>query len=287
MNWREALERYEATGELPPAVSGGKGGNSKAEMERANQISDQQLQLQKQQLGMQQSQLAGVNSVLDPLIKAGGMTPAQEAALTSLSLNNIPQNFAQSRAALNQDLVARGITGGPFAGGGEAGREFGGLYAMENALKQQSLSQIQLQKQQQLMQALQTKMGIGGQYGQNVSGFGNQGINALGIGQQAAQASDTASSNFWGSVIGAAAGMVNPIKIPGTGCWIARIVYGADNPLWLIARERFSRKADGSVFYCHLWNLYQKYGERLSRVVKRSRVMTAIAKQFFDGLIYA
>lgn len=188
-------------------VGGGKGDNSKAEMNRANQISAQQLDLQKQQLGMQQTQLSGVNSVLDPLIKAGGMTPEQQAALTSLSLNNIPESFAQSRGNVNSSLAARGMSGGPFAGSGAVASSFGGLDAMENQLKQQSLSQIQLQKQQQLMNALGLKMGVGSQFGQNVGTFGNQGVNALGIGQNAAQAADQASTGFWGSLVGAAAGL--------------------------------------------------------------------------------
>lgn len=187
-----------------------KGGNSTAEMNRANNISAQQLALQQQQLGMQEGQLNSVNSVVDPMIAQGGMSPAEEAALTSLAMNQSGQALNNSIGSIGQNLQARGITGGPFAGGGTAAQQYGNLYAMQNALTQNSLSNIQLQKAAQLQGLLGLKMGIGSQYGQNVSGFGNQGVNALNAGVTAAGNADQAQSSFMGSLMGA---LTSPFQI--------------------------------------------------------------------------
>ena len=181
-----------------------KGGNSQAEMDRANQISQQQLaqqqqqfqmqqQIQQQQLGLQQQQLGMVNPSLQAIIANGGMLPAQQAAMTSNALNQIGAGERQAVGAINQNLVARGITGGQNAGGGAIAQNYAGL---EQGLLGQSanaLNNIQLAKGQGLESALNTALGIGGLYGQQATalggqydnqalGLGNQGIGALGQG---------------------------------------------------------------------------------------------------------
>jgi len=181
------------------------GGNSKQEMQQADAQRAQENQLMQQQLQMQMDQIGGVNSILDPIISAGGMLPSQQSALTSLALNSIPQQFNNVAGQINQNLVARGITGGQNAGSGDIARNFGQLGAMEAGLQQQSLSQIQLQKQQQLMQALGAKMGVANLFGQNTGMF-NQGANsALNSGVTAANNADQAMTSFMGSLMGAAA----------------------------------------------------------------------------------
>src|SRR5581483_8215116 len=179
------------------------GGNSKQEMQQADAQRAQENQLMQQQLQMQMDQIGGVNSILDPIISAGGMLPSQQSALTSLALNSIPQQFNNVAGQINQNLVARGITGGQNAGSGDIARNFGQLGAMEAGLQQQSLSQIQLQKQQQLMQALGAKMGVANLFGQNTGMF-NQGANsALNSGVTAANNADQAMTSFMGSLMGA------------------------------------------------------------------------------------
>lgn len=180
------------------------GGNSKQEMQSADAQRAQENQLMQQQLQMQMDQIAGVNSILDPIISAGGMLPSQQSALTSLALNNVPQQFNNVAGQINQNLVARGITGGSNAGSGDIARNFAQLGAMEAGLQQQSLSQIQLQKQQQLMQALGAKMGVANLFGQNTGMFNQGAQSALGSGVSAANNADQASTSMWGSILGAA-----------------------------------------------------------------------------------
>lgn len=282
MNWTATVERYLREGR---SVSGGKGGDSEQEQAQANQVSQQQLQLQQQQLGMQQSQLNSVNSVADPMIANGGMSPAQEAALNSLALNQSGQQLNQSIGQVGQNLQARGVTGGPFAGGGTAAQNYGGLYAMQNALTQSSLSNVQLQKAAQLQGLLGLKMGIGSQYGANATSTGNQGVNALGSAVTAAGNADQAQSSFMGSLVGA---LTSPFSIAAKvgGCWVARAVYGEDNPIWMAARDNFRVKSASDWKYRILWRLYQTVGPMAAKVVKRNQLSRRIAQRFFDGLIY-
>lgn len=180
------------------------GGNSKQEMQSADAQRAQENALMQQQLQMQMDQISGVNSILDPIISAGGMLPSQQSALTSLALNAIPQQFNNIAGQINQNLVARGITGGSNAGSGDIARNFGQLGAMEAGLQQQSLSQIQLQKQQQLMQALGAKMGVANLFGSNTNMFNQGASSALNSGVTAANNADQAQTSFMGSLLGAA-----------------------------------------------------------------------------------
>lgn len=182
-----------------------KGDHSAQEQQNADAQRAQENALMQQQLQMQQQQISGVNAALDPIIAAGGMSPQQQAALTNVAYGQLAQDFKNTNANLNNQLVSRGMTGGQMAGSGGVAQGFGQLNAMEDYLKSQNLSQIQLQKQQQLMQALGAKMGVAGLYGQNVGGFNQGALSALGTGQQAAQAADQASTGFWGSMFGALA----------------------------------------------------------------------------------
>lgn len=183
------------------------GGNSKSEMDQANAVRQQELNTMQQQLAMQMNQINSVNSVLDPIIANGGMSPSQQAAMQSLVLNSLPQQMNNAVGQLNQNLVARGITGGTNAGGGLAAQGFGQLAAMEGALQQQGLSNIQVQKGQQLMQALGAKMGVANMFGNNVSGFNAGGLGALNSGVTAAHNADQAQSGLFGSLIGAGLGL--------------------------------------------------------------------------------
>lgn len=180
-----------------------KGGNSQQEMQRANQLEDQRNQLMTQQLQMQQQQLAIANPVLKQIIQAGGMLPAQEAAMRTQALQGLGQQYSNLQGQLGQALTARGITGGQFAGGGDIARNFGQLGALEAGQQSELLNQIQLAKGQGLNQALGTTLGEAGMFGSQATGFGGQGVNALGIGQQAGKAADEASTGFWGSMFGA------------------------------------------------------------------------------------
>ncbi len=185
-----------------------KGGASKAEQSNADAMRAAQTGLMQQALGAQNMQLGAVNKVLDPMIANGGLAPGVESAMNSQVMNNIPAQFRGVQGNINNNLVARGITGGQMgAGGGAVARQFGQLGAMQAAMQQQGLTDVQLQKQNALMGDLGLKMGVGGQYGGQVGGFNQGSLGALGQGVTAANNADQASTGLWGSLIGGAAGL--------------------------------------------------------------------------------
>lgn len=184
-----------------------KGSNSQSQMNLADQLEAQRNQLLQSQLQMQQQQLAIANPVLQRIIQAGGMLPEQEAAMRSQAIQGLGQQYQSLQGQLGQQLAARGITGGTNAGAGAVASGFGQLGALEAGQESSLLNQIQLAKGQGLQQALGTTLGEAGMFGQQALGFGQQGVGALGIGQQAGQAADQASTGFWGSLFGGLAGL--------------------------------------------------------------------------------
>lgn len=180
-----------------------KGDHSEAEQAAADQMRQQELNLMQQQLTMQMGQIGSVNSVLDPIIKAGGMSAEQQAALTNVAYNQLGSDFRSSQGQLNNELVARGMTGGMNAGSGQMVNQLGQLNAFQDYLKSNALSNIQLEKQQQLMQALGAKMGVAGMFGQNVGMFNQGAGGALNAGVQAAYNADQAQTSWMGPVFGA------------------------------------------------------------------------------------
>lgn len=260
-----------------------KGGNSKAEMNRAHTLQQQEMALMQQQLQNQMNQIGQVNAVVDPIIKNGGMTPEEETAMKSITMNTLPQTFNNAVGQINNQLVQRGITGGGMAGSGDIARNFGSLAAMEGQLQQQGLSDIQIQKANLLRQALGAKMGVAGMFGQNTGMFNQGSTNALNAGVNAANNADQAQSSFMGSLFGA---LTYPFSITTKPiCWIARAVYGESDPRWLQFRNVMLRNAETS----HLWRVvlgaYIAIGEPLSWMVGRSRVLKFVFRKVFDGVL--
>lgn len=127
--------------------------------------------------------------------------------MRSNALNQIGAGEQQAIGSINQNLVARGITGGQNAGSGDIARNYGALQQGLLGQTAQSLNDIQLAKGQGLNNALNTALGVGGLYGNQALGFGSQGVSALGSGVQAANNADQATTGFWGSLVGGLAGL--------------------------------------------------------------------------------
>jgi len=255
-----------------------KGGNSQQEMTRANQLSDQQNQLMQKQLAMQQNQFNMVNPQLQSIISNGGMDPKIEAAMRSQAMNSLPQQYNNLYGQLNNQLVQRGVTGGGMAGGGDIARQFGALGSAEAGQQAGMLSNIQLQKQQGLYQAMGEALGIGGMQGQNVGTFNSGSVNALGQGVNAANNADQASTGFWGSMFGAlgSLGSAGIGKIP---CWVAAELYGG----WFAPETVSIRNwLFGTWYMLPFAALYSAVGERWAALIRRNSWARRATKRLFD-----
>jgi hypothetical protein len=86
---------------------------------------------------------------------------------------------------------------------------------------------------------------------------------------------------------GALGGLGSLLAAPGTsvigklvGCWVAREVYGEDNPKWRVFREWLTLCAP-KWFY----NLYVKHGERFAAWLKDKHVLKAFIRYWMDGRV--
>jgi len=70
-------------------------------------------------------------------------------------------------------------------------------------------------------------------------------------------------------------------KVPMT-CWVARAVYGADNPRWLLFRDWLTFQAPA-----WLRGAYLRHGESFARLVSRSGLLRAGLRPMMDRAIRA
>lgn len=63
-------------------------------------------------------------------------------------------------------------------------------------------------------------------------------------------------------------------------CWVAREVYGADNPKWLEFREWMFTKASDN-----LRNFYLEYGERIAKSIRNKPKIKAVIRKWMDSKI--
>ena len=110
---------------------------------------------------------------------------------------------------------------------------------------------------------------------------GNAGATALGL-QQGRIASATTKTtdiehNTAGDLI-STAGTV--IGVLGGVCWVAREVYGIDNPKWLLFRKWMLTDAPK-----WLLKLYISYGERFSEIIRPMPRVKSIIRYFMDKAI--
>jgi hypothetical protein len=72
----------------------------------------------------------------------------------------------------------------------------------------------------------------------------------------------------------------SPYQSSGYVCWVARAVYGADNPNWLLFRAWLLEDAP-----TWLRSLYIRYGERLARWIEPHPRLTAPVRSWMDARI--
>lgn len=83
-----------------------------------------------------------------------------------------------------------------------------------------------------------------------------------------------------GKMSGAGSLMSGGAKLAGKTCWVARAVYGEQNPQWLLFREWLLNDAPK-----WLLNTYVAYGERVADFIKDKPAIKRIIKFFMDKVI--
>lgn len=180
--------------------------------------------------------------------------------------------FAMQQAQFQQAANAANYQGQFQAAGVQAGAagQLGGLsqtgFGMGQQIQQNQMQQGLMQQglQQQLIDAAR------GQYN-NAINAPMQSLNAplAALGAQPNQSTTTNTMN---------PGLFQYLQTAAGMCWVAREVYGKDNPEWLQFREWV-------IGYSPNWfyKAYNKYGERMAAVVAKVPALKVIIRPFMDA----
>lgn len=212
-----------------------KGGASKAEQAKADQITSQEQANQANQLMLQNMYLnAGMNMLglpnmgqggtttgtpdpsqqgvlgyLNSMLQSGGDTPATQA-LQAGAINTAGNTYRNALGQFNQVNARYGLTGGQNAGGGGLGQNFGALQSALGGQLQDVNTQMAGMKNQNYLGALSgltgitnNLLGMGQGFGNSAIGFGNASVGSLGQGVTAAHNVDQAQTSWMGPVFGA------------------------------------------------------------------------------------
>ena len=96
------------------------------------------------------------------------------------------------------------------------------------------------------------------------------------VGAQAQVASAYSTPNY----LTAGASVLGKAIPGGIFCWVAREVYGEDNPKWLQFREWMLTKASNN-----LRNFYTEYGERIAESIRNKPKIKSIIRKWMDSKI--
>jgi len=86
----------------------------------------------------------------------------------------------------------------------------------------------------------------------------------------------------------AAVVQANPAAAAGVGggCWVARAVYGLDNPRWILFRQWLFGNGPVPEVRTLLQKLYMRYGEGFARVVDKSPCLRSVLRVLMDLALY-
>ena len=173
------------------------------------------------------------------------------------------QNYSQALQAAMSDRQARL---GAASQMGQLGQQaFGASQAIQQQQAQQGLLQQGIQ-QALIDAARQQYAGYTGAPAQSLQAP----LSALGIAQQGGASTTTNSMQ---------PGLFNYLQLGAQAmCWVAREVYGEDDPKWLQFREWV-------IGYSPNWfyNAYSKYGERVAKVVAKVPALKLVIRPYMDA----
>jgi len=98
--------------------------------------------------------------------------------------------------------------------------------------------------------------------------------------QVQAIASQKSGASQFADIAGGVGGLLGKIAPGGIFCWVAREVYGEDNPKWLQFREWMLTKASDN-----LRNYYIEYGERIAKSIRNKPKIKALIRKWMDSKI--
>ena len=232
----------------------------------ANQGANLQVGTTTAQLG-QQANLANQAA----LNQAGqfGAAAANQAALQNQAALNQQRQFGATQGMTAQQLnQGAGLQGAQLRlnASGQMGNLGQQAFNTSQAIQQQQMQQGLMQQglQQQLIDAAR------GQYAGAVGAPQQSlGLPLAALGAAPVPQTTTQSQK---------PGLFNYLQLGASLCWVAREVYGEDNPKWLQFREWV-------IGYSPNWfyKAYSKYGEKVAKVVAKVPALKLVIRPFMDA----
>jgi hypothetical protein len=179
------------------------------------------------------------------------------------------------------------MTGGNNAGAGGVAGSFGALTADLGSLQQQGSTNVQMAKAQGLNNAMNTTLGIGNMYGQNLNTFNSGASSALNSGVTAANNADQASTSWMGPVFGALGSAAGGWANGGfKTCWIAKELYGSWlDPRVMFIKTRLTHRAADQWKFKAIVTAYTIFGRPLARLVKANTMARSVASRVFNNFL--
>ena len=152
-------------------------GQAQAQLDRQNQIQQDQLNQQK---AIRDQVMGGVGKYLSGNI---GFDPGTLAAMKSQFLNQNASNYGSARSNIMSALASRGAGGGQMPVGGDFVRQLSGLEGMQANTQASGILGLNIQNAQQAINNQFNAANVAGgqtaQLGQNIGTFGQGASNAL------------------------------------------------------------------------------------------------------------
>ena len=199
-----------------------------------------------------------------------GAAAANQAALTNQAASNQQRQFGATQGMTAQQLnQGAGLQGAQFRLGaaGQMGNLGQQAFNTSQAIQQQQMQQGLMQQglQQQLIDAAR------GQYAGAIGAPQQSlGLPLAALGAAPAPQSTTNTMK---------PGLFNYLQLGANAlCWVAREVYGEDDPKWLQFREWV-------IGYSPNWfyKAYSKYGENVAKVVAKVPALKLVIRPFMDA----
>jgi hypothetical protein len=198
-----------------------------------------------------------------------GAAAANQAALANQAASNQQRQFGATQGMTAQQLnQGAGLQGAQFRLGaaGQMGNLGQQAFNTSQAIQQQQMQQGLMQQglQQQLIDAAR------GQYAGAIGAPQQSlGLPLAALGAAPAPQSTTNTMK---------PGLFNYLQLGASLCWVAREVYGKDDPKWLQFREWV-------IGYSPNWfyKAYSKYGESVAKVVAKVPALKLVIRPFMDA----
>jgi hypothetical protein len=208
-----------------------------------------------------------------------GLTPQQVANQTTASLQSLGGSNATAAGYGALASARTNNAGGYQAAIDDSARQAGA---------QQSQNVLGIQNQNAMLQRQQQQQGLAGL--SNIYGTASQ--TGLGYLKEAEEAPPSFWQQLGGAAAGDALGMATSLGTGGAskalglgGCWIAEAIYGADDRRTHVVRAYLNGPFRNGRIGDFIMRLYLRFGERIARVVKRSKLLKAMFRPFFDAAL--